>query len=269
MSDVARAVKPLFDKFIDFFDIFDLSFVVSGATFVAALAWDSRTRALKIPDLVDGPLGIVALILAAYISGMTCFAIGRQVRKWVAPIFERRPPIDELFSQLVNHGVIEQVEAPNDAPKRFRASEPVQIPWLARYLAPGSRPSALYVRMWAEVRQQERLAASFSLLRRYWVSAATLDGLFVALATWGMFLLPFGEVAKIGPVPSLLAFGGSVFCMWEAQRYARYQLEELVGTVVHAYDPTGAAASHGSTSTTPPNLQIHGHAHPQAEPSED
>lgn len=248
MSEVARAVNALFDKL---FEILDLSFVVSGATFMAALAWDPRTSELDIPRLVEGPLGIAILVVAAHTSGMTCFAAGRQVRRWLTSLLRRRPPIDELFGQLIRHGVIEV--RPNvalDQPNAFVFTGKVDIPWLARYVEGpgGSQPYALYARMWAEVRQQERLLPSFSLVRRYWVSAATLDGLFVALLTWAMFLFPLDGAAydRVGVFPSLLAFVGSWFCLWEARRYAKYQIEEIVGTVVHAYDPTGAAAIHGA-----------------------
>ncbi len=257
MSEVAAAVKPLLNKFIDFFDIFDLSFVVAGATFTAALAWDRRTQALNIPELVEAPwLRVVALILAAYISGMTCFAVGRLVRTKLTKLFNRPPPIAVLFDHLLRHGAIQRIDTPQGEKQRFTVDDKDRIPWLARYVEGpgGGNPEALYVRMWAEVRQQERLASSFSLMRRYWVSAATLDGLFVALLTWAYFLLPTGDVpARVGWVPSLFAGVGAVFCLWEARRYAKYQLEELVATVMHAYDPTGAAAVHGPTGPLTPS----------------
>jgi hypothetical protein len=248
MSEVARAVNALFDKL---FEILDLSFVLSGATFIAALAWDPRTSELDIPKLVEGPLGIAILVIAAHTAGMTCFAAGRQIRNWLTTLFRRPPPIDQLFNQLIRHGVI--AERGNN---EFEFTGKVDIPWLARYIdgPKGPQPYALYARLWAEVRQQERLMPSFSLVRRYWVSAATLDGLFIALLTWTIFLFPLDSAAwdRVGVFPSLLAFLGSGFCLWEARRYAKYQIEEIVGTVVHAYDPTGAAAVHGGSATPKP-----------------
>ncbi len=267
MSEVARAVNALFDKL---FEILDLSFVVSGATFMAALAWDPRTSELDIPRLVDGPLGIVILVVAAHTSGMTCFAAGRQIRRLLTRFFGRKPPIDDLFDQLIRHGVI--AAKPGNG---FAYTGKVEIPWLARYVEDpaGAQPYALYARMWAEVRQQERLLPSFSLVRRYWVSAATLDGLFIALLTWAVFLFPTSGAAfeKVGVIPSLIAFFGSGFCIWEARRYAKYQIEEIVGTVVHAYDPTAAASSHGPTPTPTPTPTTTATTKPdlEPEPSED
>jgi hypothetical protein len=252
MSEVAKAVKPLFDKFIDFFDIFDLSFFVSGATFVAAIAWAGLTPALA--QLIglesideDGTwfsnsavpsVAVAMLVLASYVSGMTCFALGRFVRKWVyrgkdrLTGADRKRPIT-LFDELVRHGMLER----RPSGSGFRVNQHGRrIPWLARYVeGEHVQDTALYVRMWAEVRQRERLAPSFSLLRRYWVSAATLDGLFVAFGTWALLL---ALDAKSAPewFPTFATLVGAAFCLREAQRYGVFQREELIATLLHAYD---------------------------------
>jgi hypothetical protein len=252
MSEVAKAVKPLFDKFIDFFDIFDLSFFVSGATFVAAIAWAGLT-----PDLaqllgfeptesggwlVTGQIPgitVAMLVLASYVSGMTCFALGRFFRKWVYVCTDwilgaPRQKHPTLFDDLEQHGVLIRRLGENG----FCVNPEFQrIPWLERYFTDGGigRESALYVRIWAEVRQRERFAPSFSLLRRYWVSAATLDGLFVAFCTWGA-LLALKDHTVHGWFPTAATFCGALFCLREAQRYGVYQREELVATLLHAYD---------------------------------
>jgi hypothetical protein len=252
MSEVAKAVKPLFDKFIDFFDIFDLSFFVSGATFVAAIAWAGLTPALA--QLIglesideDGTwfsnsavpsVAVAMLVLASYVSGMTCFALGRFVRKWVYRgknrlMGTRRERPITLFDEHANHGLLERRS--NGA--GFCVSRHGRrIPWLARYVeSEAVKDTALYVRMWAEVRQRERLAPSFSLLRRYWVSAATLDGLFVAFVTWALLLALDAEGAREW-FPSLVTLIGAAFCLREAQRYGVFQREELTATLLHAYD---------------------------------
>jgi hypothetical protein len=252
MSEVAKAVKPLFDKFIDFFDIFDLSFFVSGATFVAAIAWAGLTPALAqligLESIDDEGIwfannavpsvAVAMLVLASYVSGMTCFALGRFIRKWVfrgkdrlTGAHRKRP--NTLFDELVRHGILERRGAGFRVSKHGR-----RIPWLARYVDvdPNEmQDTALYVRMWAEVRQRERLSPSFSLLRRYWVSAATLDGLFVAFGTWAVLLALDAEVAKewFPPIATVI---GATFCLREAQRYGVFQREELIATLLHAYD---------------------------------
>jgi len=103
--------------------------------------------------------------------------------------------------------------------------------------------------LWAEVRQRERFSPSFSLVRRYWVSAATLDGLFVACCTWAILLYLVDkpesvDVTLTGPtyaalrgwLPSVATTIGALFCLREAGRYESHQREELVATLLHGYD---------------------------------
>jgi hypothetical protein len=97
----------------------------------------------------------------------------------------------------------------------------------------------LYIRLWTEVRQVERLSPSFLLLKRYWVMAATYDGLAVALLLWSLLLtcwafgwvgsqrLPLGIVIPVVPITLLLARG----CLAEADRYSENQAEELVASI--------------------------------------
>lgn len=252
MSEVAKAVKPLFDKFIDFFDIFDLSFFVSGATFVAAIAWAGLTPSLAQLiglESIDGDgawfadsavpsVAVAMLVLASYVSGMTCFALGRFVRKWVFRGKDRLTGDDRrrahtLLDELVRHGILVRR---TEGSGYVVSSHGRRIPWLGRYVeGDHAQDSALYVRMWAEVRQRERLSPSFSLLRRYWVSAATLDGLFVAFGTWAVLLALDAQGAQ-GWFPPFATLIGAGFCLREAQRYGVYQREELVATMLHAYD---------------------------------
>lgn len=272
MSEVAKAVKPLFDKFIDFFDIFDLSFFVSGATFVAAIAWARLTPNLElllgVPEAVEADgefagipgIGIMVLVLASYISGMACFAMGRFVRalvyRWIDQRERKRgkQPSSLLFAELAQHGVISQL----DNGDGWQLTEHGhKLKWLARYFAQGGQDqeAALYVRMWAEVRQREIFAPSFSLLRRYWVSSATLDGLFVALSTWAG-LLAFVQQDLHGWIPSLATLGGALFCLREARRYGEYQREELVATLLLGYDMPDIDVSSATAPTAAPSAPI-------------
>lgn len=272
MSEVAKTVKPLFDKFIDFFDIFDLSFFVSGATFVAAIAWAQLTPNLElllgVPEAapLDGAsaglpgVGVIVLVLASYISGMTCFAAGRFVRGRLYRAVDnqrrkngKRPP-SVLYAELAQHGMI--AKAP-DGEGWMVTDHGRKLPWLPRYFAHGGKgqETALYVRMWAEVRQREIFAPSFSLLRRYWVSSATLDGLFVALTTWAC-LLAFVQQDLHGWIPSVATFLGALFCLREARRYSEHQREELVATLLLAYDMPDIEVSSATAPTAAPSAPI-------------
>ena len=266
MSEVAKAVKPLFDKFIDFFDIFDLSFFVSGATFVAAIAWAQLTPNLELllgfPDSasVEGAfagmpgIGVMVLVLASYISGMTCFAVGRFVRKWVYRASDNKRRLTVLYAELAQHGMITKAA---DDDGWVVTEHGRRLRWLPRYFARGGKgqETALYVRMWAEVRQREIFAPSFSLLRRYWVSSATLDGLFVALSTWAA-LLALVQQHVHGWIPSIATFGGALFCLREARRYSEYQREELVATLLLGYDLPDIDVSSATAPTSAPAAPV-------------
>lgn len=266
MSEVAKAVKPLFDKFIDFFDIFDLSFFVSGATFVAAIAWAQLTPNLELllgfPDAasVEGAfaglpgIGVMVLVLASYISGMTCFAVGRFVRSLVWRRSDNKRRFTELYTELAQHGMIVKAI---DGEGWVVTDHGRRLRWLPRYFANGGKgqETALYVRMWAEVRQREIFAPSFSLLRRYWVSSATLDGLFVALTTWAA-LLALVQQDVHGWIPSIATFCGALFCLREARRYGEYQREELVATLLLGYDLPDIDVSSATAPTAAPAAPI-------------
>lgn len=267
MSPVADAVKPLFDKLFDLFDIFDLSFFVSGATFVGAITWAQLTPNLEVllgygAELPAGNtlgnelpgVGVIVLIVASYISGMTCFAAGRFCRQWVsrglAAVGRRsKGRKSVLLSELARHGVIVAMpSAGEQSAERWTVTEHGRkLEWLPRYFAGGkAQEAALYVRMWAEIRQREVYAPSFALLRRYWVSAATLDGLFVALATWGVLLAVVNQDLH-GWGPSLMTLIGALFCMREAARYGDYQREEIVASVMLVYDLSTMEVAKAST----------------------
>lgn len=262
MSEVAKAIKPLFDKFIDFFDIFDLSFFVSGATFVAAIAWAQLTPNLEvllgIPESApvesafEGMpgIGVMVLVLASYISGMTCFAVGRFIRKLVYRRSDNAQRLTVLYKELEQHGMI--AKAP-DGDGWMVTDHGRKLGWLPRYFINGGKgqETALYVRMWAEVRQREIFAPSFSLLRRYWVSSATLDGLFVALSTWAA-LLALVQQDVHGWIPSIATFLGALFCLREARRYGEFQREELVATLLFAYDMPDFEVSSATAPTSAP-----------------
>ncbi|NVB36602.1 hypothetical protein G6O69_02075 [Pseudenhygromyxa sp. WMMC2535] len=285
MSEVAKAVKPLFDKFIDFFDIFDLSFFVSGVTFVAAVAWAGMTPRLgELLGIGTGagldagdipPLGVIVLIFASYISGMTCFAVGRftrtKLRKGWATL-RNHPSRLITFEELARHGVLVRHEdiSPRQTTTWWTLTAYGEhLPWLRRYVhgedeqarsqaEQARNESALYVRMWAELRQREGLSPSFVLLRRYWVSAATLDGLFIAALTWVLVLGVEGEW-----LPALVTLVGACFALYEAGRYDRYQREELVATVLQSYDLHAAS----KPSETGPQVEALGAASERPEPA--
>lgn len=99
----------------------------------------------------------------------------------------------------------------------------------------------LYTRLWAEVRQSPDLVASYTLLNRYWFMAATYDGLATALIVWliviGIWSLGVWGIDPLNRFTGMTLSGTLVLliitCWREAERYKRYQIEELVATLAY------------------------------------
>lgn len=101
MKELGEALKLIFSKIADFFDIFDLSFFVSGIASASSVA------------------------LYEYLD----------------------------TSREIDRGI-----------------------W------------RLYVRLWAEIRHSDSVTPSLQLLKRYWVMAATYDGIAISMALWALLL---------------------------------------------------------------------------------
>lgn len=243
MTELAQASRALVDKAFGLLEVFDLSFFVSGAALIAALFFadllPGSTLLLGMQDhqLQDVPaLGWGILIVASYIAGLACFSLGRGLGRRIFEYLGLHRGHLSIFDLLVHHALL-----------RFEArgweitDAGAGIPWLERYVeAANNRPtgssmvgveSALYVRMWAQLRRNQDLGNSFGLLRRYWVSAATLDGLFVAGLSWAAVLwaahYPWGAYASAA---------GAFLSSFEARRYDQHQKRELVATMAQLYD---------------------------------
>ena len=89
--------------------------------------------------------------------------------------------------------------------------------------------------LWPEIDYSTlpELAASFSLLKRYWILAATFDGLAIAVLLWNA---PIAVALKSGAPPawaivSAITLLVSGFAFAQANEYRRYQAAELLATV--------------------------------------
>jgi hypothetical protein len=222
MNEFAESLKPLFGRIGSFFDLFDLSFFVSGSVSLSAFFFWMHLSNQVLPIQLEGWLKVLAIILACYVNGLVCFAVGRWIR-----IPKRGPKrisfFDELFSNVLKaHGL---------------ADEGTFKEYIGRREYGGVR--RLYIRLWAEVRQLDQLSPSLVFLNRYWVMAATYDGLATALFIWAIVFLLW--TAGIGIAPPLKLRVGipvvavllliAYFCLREAQRFVRNQVEELVATI--------------------------------------
>lgn len=242
MTELTHGARVLLAKAFGLLEVFDLSFFVSGAALIAALFFadllPGSTLLLGMEDkhLHDVPaLGWAILIVASYIAGLACFSLGRSAGRRLAAQWSWTKDDPNLLELMVHHALVQS----DDAWCLTQAGQ--KIPWLGRYLDAANRcsearalvgvQSALYVRMWAELRVHKDLGNSFGLLRRYWVSAATLDGLFVAGLAWAAVLWDAQYVWG-----AVFSGAGGLLSSFEARRYDQHQRRELVATIAELYD---------------------------------
>lgn len=234
MEEIGKALKVIFDKLSDFFDIFDLSFLVSGiATTLAMIFWADQRNFINIELVKIQSSTIFLFVIICYINGLVSFAAGRWIRSlliglwlWVTRQPQRKEYFYiELMEILSAHGL---------------SDHDVLKPYLLKVKEKGLW--RLYIRLWAVIRDSDKYTNSLSLVRRYWVMAATYDGLSMTLFISFIFYLDlcigiagkgFSTYQNLG----IFITGGAFFlfsflaCVREAGRYVLYQAEEVIATI--------------------------------------
>lgn len=236
MKEFSEVLKEILGKIGDFFSILDLSFFVSGSVCLAALVflWAKINEVKKLTDvlsLINGFI-IIAVILACYVLGLICFASGRWIRDHIKNY-------DRLLSQrlcilIKAHGLSDKKpfnEYLNRRKNEYKNDD------FAGYSDKDIYLVRLYIRLWAEVRQQENLAPSLYMINQFWVKAATYDGLAMSLIIWSivMLILKYYQELTLG-ITIILFVSFIIFaaaCFKEAERYVFFQLEELVATLAY------------------------------------
>lgn len=244
------SLNALLSRIGAFFDIFDLSFFVSGAVSLGAVALAGYSIGYVRPPF-EGAWLLGAAMLGSYVLGLLCFSLGRMARRGVMRL-RHRVSFARRFRKLLEdalraHGLDEVALAP-PPPGPDKQSAPLWERRLRHYDAADGEPvdSAAffkYTLLWTKLRQSPHLAPSLQLLNRYWVMAATFDGMTVALLHWVAALLLWGltngpRAAFVGVAGAAV---GAVLCLREADRYMCTQIDELCATV--AWDRTERPSS--------------------------
>lgn len=242
MEGLLQIIKDLGAKLTSFFDVFDLSFFISGGACLTALIYLNFLMPMPHPVPDSAIVGVLLTVFATYVLGLVCFAAGRGLRRWLVARW------DNLVWRIQGRsgpdprvGPLKELMGQHDL---------ARLPGFERYaeLPPSTLLRTLYPRLWAELRQTERLKESFKLINSYWVRAAIYDGLLPALGLWATCFY----VARRHGQPHL-GDGGAffwieaalvlavLFCAKEAARADRYQVEELVATLRWLHDQPAPA----------------------------
>lgn len=223
MQEWSGIIKAITDKVGDFLNIFDLSFLVSGAACLSGIYFIC-TILTETTYNISTPIAI----MAAYILGLLCFTIGRWARKDF-----RREAYDKEFNRLMEENIVAHKIGDLIDYKVYFSQTNVNY-------------NSLYVRMWADLREIKDYRTSLSIVNRYWVMSATYDGLAVACFVW---LSAFEYWWwKNGIIPKNITYNEGIYyivyvlttlifviisyrCSCEASRYSKNQIEEVIATI--------------------------------------
>lgn len=235
MKELAEAFKSFFEKISDFFDIFDLSFFISGLIASSAVAFGMYIYGFNILKINFSPLGYVYIAVIVYVFGLLCFSIGKILRS--------------LLKFLDKHNIEYYVQ------EYLKAHNLSEDPLYKKYLTNDAGKMQLYVFFWARIRHNPVYAPTYSLLKYYWVRTAVYDGLMVAVILWSIVL--FGWIyhfpidifaAKMAcVVSSIFLLFASIACAMESFRHRKCQVEELIAAIAEVHD----AKEHNSISIVP------------------
>jgi hypothetical protein len=217
-EEVAQGVRSVFDRIGEFFHLFDLSFFVSGFVLLGAFAFLYIKLQLPRTLPIDGWLKVVGVIIAIYVNGLVAFAAGRLLN---GKMF-RSPALEEDFMDAINIHDLNSGRI-SDYIENFKDNELRKRTW------------RLYIRMWAEIAHREPTSIAYRHLTRYWVMAATYDGVGFALWVWAivLFLTQFSIFTT--PLPQWLANIGAfvlavagLLSFIRGAAYYKYQVEDVV-----------------------------------------
>jgi hypothetical protein len=224
MEDIVKSLSSIFDKISEFFDLFDLSFFISGAITTSAILFWMHLAGNNPLIGIGGWMSVLGIVITFYVSGLICFAAGRWIRTGIlSKSYSHK--FDNRFKEVLNDHSLTYLEPFRD----YLSDQPEKKRGIKR----------LYTRLWAEIRHRQDLIPSYSLLKRYWVMAATYDGVAMSLIIWvAVFVawcIGFGikEKLKWGlgvPAIGVLVFA-SLASFREASRYGEYQVEELIASI--------------------------------------
>jgi hypothetical protein len=218
-SDFLSVVSDAFGKIASFFDVFDLSFFVSGALCLAAISFWFELSETSSPSFLDNWMGTFELVIFCYVLGLMTFTSGRWLRtgfvgrKFRCTFRRLDGELHRAYKIFLEAGE-DQKSASNKGniqgskentehqSKHLNSREYFQallsghglkeqeiIRTYDRCYSNTMVADCLYQRMWAEIRQCRELAPSLTMLNRWWVLTATYDGIAMNLIFYALIII--------------------------------------------------------------------------------
>ncbi|MBN2000020.1 hypothetical protein JW935_20875 [candidate division KSB1 bacterium] len=188
------------------------------------MGWIGYLPCFQWPSQLNGWMLFVVLAFVCYLNGLVFFAMGRFLRRLCTGKKQREQQFKKYFEHVLQaHGLYKNSFFQN----YLKRDQKFKSDW------------RLYIRLWAELREDPELLPSLSLVRRYWILTATYDGLAAALLLWFLILILWScnifqkkpdnlIVPIVLGVIALLAF---LSCCHEANRLTAYQIEDTVASL--------------------------------------
>ena len=225
MPDLTEIFKLIFERIADFFEILDLSILLSGIAVVCGIYyWFFQNDILfSLTIFKDSP--IILHIVICYLIGLICFSCGRKTRRLISKVdsfkfYSTINNVSELTGLINNHALQNHNS-------------------LSSYV-PVTRDNvySLLAYLWSEVRQDKRYGYSLSFLKKYWSMSIAFDSLFFSTIFIDLIYIDFcfGLVGKVYVTNMLwilyiiISFIVKLSLIKSACTYDRYQNEELIAS---------------------------------------
>ena len=213
-KEIAEGLHSIFERLGEFFHLFDLSFFVSGATTFGALTVLYLRLDLPRAFPFASWVGALALVLACYVCGLMSFSAGRALN---GRLFRRRLLETKLPASLAAHGLTVD----------------------GAYYENAAGALSLYERLWQDLTHYRPRSLALSHLSRYWVMAATYDGLGVSFLVWMFVALSslvwphaIVTIPRYGSVGAAVVFLSlAVLAFAQSAKFYHYQVEDIVAAL--------------------------------------
>lgn len=216
-----RIVEKILERFLSFFTIFDVSYLISGIATFSIILWGlyyyQYLSCININFLL-----VIYFIILAYLCGLISFAFGKSIRNIL------------MKSRLRSNGQSSFMRCFTTAINYANTHESTDSKKLIVY-EKQEEAEMYYAEMWYFIREKEGNSMSFTLLNKYWVSQAIYDGLlFSALLAFVLGIIMYTDSltteTKKGLEIGVIIFSilAVILSFLEGKRYAETQIREVV-----------------------------------------
>lgn len=221
MSEFGAALKPISEKIGAFFQVFDLSFFLSGGVCLLAGTVYYAHQDWWTPE-VGSKTAVAAGVLLSYVLGQLCLALGRGIRRGSRTRWKRKESRTRIVEMMTRNGLRELPEY-----RGFFIDTGRTL--LTEYAAVD-----LYARLWTDLRHDKKATASFELLHSYWMRGAIFDGVVGSGVVWFVVVVSLGCQSGgwwLWGTAAIFVFLAIILAIYEAGRLEDRQIEDLVAVL--------------------------------------